>query len=98
MGSRALAAATAAAAAVPPDDSEDGSVCGRSYSALGPSASLAGTSYAGCAAAEERIAAAAAAAAGAVVASECIKWRARSERLETERKHQLQQQSEMHAK
>ena len=91
MGSRALSAARAAAAAIPDDRSEYDSECGSRYSA-----SLAGTSVAGCAAAEERIAAAAAAAAGAVVASECIKWRARSERLEAERKHQLAKRAELH--
>ena len=41
---------------------------------------------------EEHIAAAAAAAAGAVVASETIKWRARTERLESERRQQLMQE------
>ena len=45
--------------------------------------------------AEERIAAAAAAAAGAVVASESIKWRARTERLESERRQQLRQEAEL---
>ena len=45
--------------------------------------------------AEERIAAAAAAAAGAVVASESIKWRARTERLESERRQQLIQHREL---
>jgi hypothetical protein len=46
-------------------------------------------------AAEERIVAAAAAAAGAVIASECIKWRARADRLEAERAGQLAQQQEL---
>ncbi|KAL1519762.1 hypothetical protein AB1Y20_023270 [Prymnesium parvum] len=46
--------------------------------------------------AEERIVAAAAAAAGAVVASESIKWRARTERLEAERRQQAVKQAELH--
>ncbi|KAL3924818.1 MAG: hypothetical protein SGPRY_003808 [Prymnesium sp.] len=45
---------------------------------------------------EERIAAAAAAAAAAVVKSESVKWRARAERLERERKEQMIKRAELH--
>ena len=88
----AFAAAAAAAARV-----DEGSIADDLQSQFG-GGSIAASSMAGGMAAEERIAAAAAAAAGAVVASECIKWRARSERLEAERKGQVVLQTEMHLK